>query len=65
MQIVSNGENLHEMSKLIFRRKNVTILSSAELSKRVVTIKIYVFWIKCYLINVKPFIFRLQKQELS
>ena len=35
MQIVSNGDNLHEMSNSVFREneKSVTYLSSAELAK--------------------------------
>ena len=35
MQIVSNGDDLHEMSNPVFweNKKNVTYLSSAELGK--------------------------------
>ena len=38
MHIVSNGDNLHEMSNPIFlgkNKKNITNFSSAELAKRV------------------------------
>ena len=41
MQIVSNGNNLPVMSKSLFweNKKNITQLSSAELAKRMVTVK--------------------------
>ena len=44
MQIVSSGDNLHEISKPIFWKKseNIIDLSSAELALRVVKVK------KCY-----------------
>ena len=40
MQIVSNGDNLHEMSNPVFsgNKKNVSSLSSAELAQRVVKV---------------------------
>ena len=42
MQIVSDGDTLHEMSTLVFfekNKKNITKLSSAELGLRVVKVK--------------------------
>ena len=41
MQIVSIGDNLHEMSNLVFleNNKNIINLSSAEFAKRVVKVK--------------------------
>ena len=43
MQIVSIGDNLHEMSNPVFLEKknktNITDLSSAELAKRLVKVK--------------------------
>ena len=43
MQIVSIGDNLHEMSNAVFRKnkKNITKLSSAELAKRVVKVNFF------------------------
>ena len=43
MQIVSKGDNLHEMSKSTFRENEETIvnLSSAELAQRVIKVKSY------------------------
>ena len=40
MKIVSNGDNLHEMSNPVLgkKKKNITALSSAELAKRVVKV---------------------------
>ena len=42
MQIVSTGDNLHEMSNAVFwgkNKKNITNLSFAELGQRVVKVK--------------------------
>ena len=41
MQIISNGDNWHEMSNPFFweNKKNIVPLSSAELAKRVVKVK--------------------------
>ena len=41
MQIVSNGDNLHEMSNPVsgINMKNIINLSSAELAQRVVKVK--------------------------
>ena len=43
MQIVSNRDSLHEMSNANFEKKknekNITNVSSAELARRVVTVK--------------------------
>ena len=41
MQVVSAGDNLHEMSKPIFWEKyeNISSLSSAELAQRVLRVK--------------------------
>ena len=42
MQIVSSGDNLHEISDPVFReklRKNIISLSSAELAQMVVKVK--------------------------
>ena len=41
MQIVSNGDNLHEMSNPVLceNKKSVTSLSSADLARRVVKVK--------------------------
>ena len=41
MQIVSNGENLHEMSKPVFweNKENIINLSPAELAQRVIKVK--------------------------
>ena len=45
MQIVSLGDNLHEMSELIFceikKKKNIANLSSTELAQRVVKVNIH------------------------
>ena len=40
MQIVSNGDNLHEMSNPVFweNKKNITNMSSVELAQRVVKV---------------------------
>ena len=42
MQIVSNGDNLHEMSDNVFweNKKNSISLSSSEIAQRVVMVKI-------------------------
>ena len=43
MHIVSNGDNLHEMSNPIFwgkKYENITNLSSAELAQKVVKVKV-------------------------
>ena len=39
MQIVSIGDNLHEMSNSMKNKKNITKMSSAELAQRVVKVK--------------------------
>ena len=53
MLIVSNGNNLHEMSKPVFldrkkkkkkTRKNIANLSSAEYAERVVKVKFWNIW---------------------
>ena len=43
MQIVSKGDNLHEMSNPVFCEKleNVITLSSAKLAQRVVKVKVH------------------------
>ena len=44
MQIVSTGDNLHEISKPIFskkNKKNIVKLSSAELAQRVVKVNYF------------------------
>ena len=45
MQIVSNGDNLHEMSIPVFlekKKKNIINLSSAELAPRVVKVNLHI-----------------------
>ena len=41
MQIVTKGDNFHEMSNPVLgeNKKNITILSSAELAQKVVKVK--------------------------
>ena len=43
MKIVSNGDNLHEMSNLVFwkNKENITNLPSAELAEKVVKINLF------------------------
>ena len=52
MQIVSNGDNLHEMSNPIFlfsgkNQKSIINLSSAELAERVIKVKFSTLWCRC------------------
>ena len=46
MQIVSDGANLHETPIPVFweNKKNIIDLSSAELTKRVVMVKLMGYW---------------------
>ena len=54
MQIVSTGDNLHEMSNPVFleKKKNIINLSSAELAKRVVKVKPHFYIVKLGFIRV-------------
>ena len=48
MQIVSNGDNLHEISNPVFwgkKEKNIINLSSAEFALRVVKVKTRLFYL--------------------
>ena len=45
MQIVSNGDNLHEISNTVFsgKKKNITNVSVAELAQSVVMVNTYAY----------------------